>query len=178
MLVVVYAATSLLMQRVMRRVNAPHPEFEAEFKVEMKSRDGKPQQPDMAQQMQKQMGMMNLMIFVFAFIFSAGALLYFAVQNLLMTLEYTILPRGMALSFDAKEMKAFVRRPPPPLRGTQTEVRGGQVQDSMRDTALTASGGGSAVQDDTAINQADDLGAAETAVPGVLRRPRRKKRKR
>jgi YidC/Oxa1 family membrane protein insertase len=113
-LVVLYAASSLLMQRVMKIVNAPDPHFTAEFQEEMKSHDGNPQS-DMAAQMQKQMGLMNVLIILMAFIFSAGALLYFIIQNLAMCLEYWFISKSANVHFDAREMKNFIRKPPPPL---------------------------------------------------------------
>ena len=82
-LVVLYIASSFLMQRIIRKVNAPDPEFTEEFKELMqpkkkrKEDENRPQEPDMAAQMQKQMKFMNLLIILFAFIFSSGALLYF-----------------------------------------------------------------------------------------------------
>lgn len=116
-LVLLYVASSLWMQRTMKKVNQPDPDFEREFKEEMKS-SGPPvaEDPnDIGKQMQRQMGFMNIMILVFAFFFSAGALIYFIVQNGMMSLEYTLLTRGQKAHFNAKEMKAFIRRPPPPI---------------------------------------------------------------
>jgi YidC/Oxa1 family membrane protein insertase len=174
-LVVLYVLSSFFMQRIMKKVNAPHPEFEAEFKAEMKSADGKPQQPDMAAQMQKQMGMMNIMIVVFAFIFSSGALLYFIAQNLLMALEYTLLPRTMQFAYDAKELKAFVRRPPPPLKTA------GTAKPAVKDLAAPRNNGAMAqVETEASVsNQEDGLdGSAEAVASGSLKRPLRKRRKR
>ncbi|MCC7477698.1 membrane protein insertase YidC [bacterium] len=117
-LVVLYVISSLWMQRTMKKVNQPDPDFEREFKDEMKSSGPVADDPnDMAKQMQRQMGFMNIMILVFAFFFSAGALIYFIVQNAAMSLEYTLLSKGINSHFNAKEMKAFIRRPPPPIGG-------------------------------------------------------------
>jgi YidC/Oxa1 family membrane protein insertase len=112
-LVVLYVVSSLLMQRLMRQANQPDKAFEEAFKAEMKL----PEQPadpsqDMAAQMQKQMQFMNLMIIFLAFIFSAGALLYYIVQNCVMMLEYTFLPRGLELALDPKELKTFIKQAP------------------------------------------------------------------
>jgi YidC/Oxa1 family membrane protein insertase len=179
LLVVLYVVSSILMQRRMRQVNQPDPSFAAEFKDEMKSRpDGTPE-PDMAQQMQRQMGMMNFMLIIFAFIFSSGALLYFIVQNFLMILEYTLLPKRMQLALDPKELKAFVRRPPqaatpgqpgakPPVKGV--DATGRPVRDETpalaQDNPTT-----SAQEDGLEDDDRDDNGAA------ALRRPRKKRRK-
>lgn len=115
-LVALYAASSLYMQRVMKKVNAPDPHFAEEFKQEIKlpEKDG---QPDLAAQMQRQMGLMNVMIILIAFILSSGAMIYFVIQNLLMCLEYIFISRTVPQHFDAKEMAAFIRKAPPPLPG-------------------------------------------------------------
>jgi YidC/Oxa1 family membrane protein insertase len=114
-LVLLYAGSSIMLQRVMKKVNAPHPEFEAELQAEFKGKGEESNQPDFAAQMQRQMGLMNVMILVMALFFSAGALLYFVVQNILMALEYTLLGRSAEPAFNVADMKAFIRRPPPPL---------------------------------------------------------------
>jgi YidC/Oxa1 family membrane protein insertase len=113
-LVVLYVASNQLMQWKMRKVNAPNKDFEQAFLAEMKLKDP-PSDPsqDFANQMQRQMGVMNLMIVIMAFIFSAGALLYYIIQNCLMFLEYTFLPRGMQLALDPKELRAFIKSAPP-----------------------------------------------------------------
>lgn len=118
LLVLLYIASSLGMQRYMKKVNAPDKSFEEAFLAEMKIKPGDmPPDPgqDFANMMQKQMGLMNVMIIVFAFIFSTGALLYYIVQNCVMILEYSLLPRGMQLALDPKELKAFIRQAPVPL---------------------------------------------------------------
>jgi YidC/Oxa1 family membrane protein insertase len=171
-LVALYVIMTYLMQRVMKKVNAPHPEFEAEFKAEVKTRDGEPQQPDMAAQMQKQMGLMNLFIIILAFIFSSGALLYFIVQNILMMIEYSVLPQRMKLAFNAKEMKAFVLRPPAP-RG------GAPAAPAARDIAAKPKISLPAVEN-AALNQdgeEPDGGSLDDAITS-LQRPRRKRKKR
>jgi YidC/Oxa1 family membrane protein insertase len=112
-LVALYIITSLLMQRLMKKVNQPDNAFEERFLTEMKLKDLPPDpNQDMANQMQKTMGMMNFMIIILAFIFSAGALLYYIVQNCVMMLEYTFLPRGMELALDPKELKTFIKQSP------------------------------------------------------------------
>jgi YidC/Oxa1 family membrane protein insertase len=118
LLVALYIVSSLGMQRYMKKVNAPDKTFEEAFFAEMKIKAGDlPPDPgqDFANQMQKQMGLMNVMIILFAFIFSTGALLYYIVQNCVMILEYTILPRGMQLALEPRELKAFIRQAPVPL---------------------------------------------------------------
>lgn len=174
-LVVLYAGSSFFLQRIMKKVNAPHPEFEAEFQSMLKNADGGPQQPDMAAQMAKQMGLMNVMIIVFAFIFSSGALLYFIMQNLLMALEYTLLPRTMQFAYDAKELKAFVRRPPPPLKTV------GSAKPRPLEPIEPSANGDLEVAEGvvTESNQADRLDESNLAPAGSsLQRPRRKRRKR
>jgi YidC/Oxa1 family membrane protein insertase len=112
-LVALYIITSLWMQKLMKKVNQPDKSFEEAFMAEMKLKDLPPDpNQDMANQMQKTMGLMNFMIIILAFIFSAGALLYYIVQNCVMMLEYTFLPRGMELALDPKELKTFIKQPP------------------------------------------------------------------
>ena len=160
----------------------------------------------MAQQMQRQMGMMNFMIIIFAFIFSAGALLYFVMQNILMVLEYTFLPRGMNLALDPKEMKAFVRRspagkeasnaPPTPTaasapqaaaqpQGCLSSLLGGgrpAVPQDSGGSAYNSSAGSAPVEGNNTDNNegaedgADDASGASAAT--ILQRPRKKRRKR
>ena len=186
-LVVLYVATSLYMQRVMRQVNQPDPAFTAEFKEEMKVKADGPREPDLAQQMQRQMGLMNLMIIIFAFIFSAGALLYFIVQNLLMMLEYTFLPRGMKLALDPKELKAFIRRPPQATAAagqTRKDQPAVQKVDAVgrlvpegnpgAGEAASVENGASETADQVdSLNGFEDGGEASDG----LRRPRKKRRK-
>jgi len=173
-LVVLYVASSLFMQRLMRRVNQPDPEFVAAFKEEMKSRgkeDQQPEQPDAAQQMQKQMGFMNLIIIIFAFIFSTGALLYFIVQNLLMMVEYTLIPRmASGPSLDPKELKSFIRQPPPPIGKQQAAPA---AKSGQQDTAAEAAANSEETREDTLTAE----GQPETTAQ-PLRRPRKKRRKR
>jgi len=164
-LVVLYAASSFMMQRAMKKINQPHPEFAAEFKAEMKNKDDEPQQPDMAQQMARQMGFMNVMILVIAFIFSTGALIYFICQNILMTLEYTFLSRGAEPAFNAAEMKAFIRRPPPP---SPQQGKAAPVKPPSRNGSEAQKPQG----DETELSDDEPEGA------GGPQRPRRKRRKR
>jgi YidC/Oxa1 family membrane protein insertase len=167
-LVVLYAASSIYMQRTMKKVNQPHPEFDAAFKAEMKTKDNQPQPPDLAAQMQRQMGMMNVFILFIAFFFSAGALIYFVVQNMLMSLEYTFFSRGADPAFNAAEMKAFIRRPPPPVAGKA----GGTVSKTEP--------GRNGKEDHAKLSksQGDETESPEPAIAGDPQRPRRKRRKR
>jgi YidC/Oxa1 family membrane protein insertase len=167
-LVFMYAGSSWFLQRTMKKVNQPHPEFDAAFKAEMKSKNEQPQQPDFASQMQRQMGIMNVFIIFIGFFFSAGALIYFVVQNLLMSLEYTLLSRGAEPAFDAGEMKAFIRRPPPPL--PQHGAKGGTP--SAKPKAGTDNDGveSSKTQGEGTEPEDDNAGGPD--------RPRRKRRKR
>ncbi|GEM_PF-1251068 len=183
-LVVLYIASSIVMQRVMRKVNAPDPAFEEEFKEVMKSRKedkGGKQEPDMAQQMQKQMGIMNLVIIIFAFIFSAGALLYFIVQNLLMMAEYTLIPKlagGGGPELDARELKQFIRQPPPPPQQpgakpqpSQLPPAGGEEQAGAEDAAVEEE------PDQTSQEDVSSDAEDSDSDPAGLRRPRKKRRK-
>lgn len=164
-LVALYIVTTLLMQRIIRNANQPDKEFVDAFKEEMKHRDNEkgPEQPDMAAQMQKQMGIFNLMIIFFAFIFSAGALLYFIVQNALMILEYKLIPAmpGGTPPLDPREMKAFIKRPPPPLPNQQP-VAAPKRQEKAADNPAKS-------------QAVPEVGADDSA---QLKRPQRKKRKR
>ena len=173
-LVVVYIITTLFMQRIIRQANQPDKSFVDAFKEEMKTRDSdkRPDQPDLAAQMQKQMGIFNIMIIFFAFIFSAGALLYFIVQNSLMILEYKLIPSmgGGAPQLDPKELKAFIKRPPPPLPGKPGAAPAAKDQGQ-------ADGNASGAQADQANKtQAGPDGDGQSAV--LLKRPPRKKRRR
>lgn len=172
-LVVLYVISSLLMQRLMRKVNAPDPEFAEEFKEEMKHRGGEEDnKPDMANQMQKQMGFMNFIIIIFAFIFSAGALIYFIVQNSLMMLEYTWIPKLYPQApLDPKEMKAFIRQAPPP---TGPQPKGGKPEHNSKKPEKPAD-----IKPTTQeTNAGNGSGEPEEAVPAKLSRPRKKRRKR
>jgi YidC/Oxa1 family membrane protein insertase len=167
-LVVLYALSSWYLQRTMKKVNTPHPEFEAAFKAEMKNKSDEPPQMDFAAQMQRQMGIMNIFIVFIGFFFSAGALIYFVVQNLLMSLEYTLLSRGSEPAFDAAEMKAFIRRPPPPP--PQLGAKAGVApKEPSRNGKVDA---------ETSKTQGDDDESEEPAAAGGSDRPRRKRRKR
>jgi YidC/Oxa1 family membrane protein insertase len=170
-LVALYLGSSLYMQRVMRKVNAPHPEFEAEFKANVKATGGGQSQPDPSQQMARQMGMMNWLILVFAFIFSSGALLYFVVQNLLMALEYTFLPRTMVFAYNAKELKEFVRRPPPPLKTAPGQAPRTKIEPPPLEK-------GADEVTEQVSNLEESVEDARNAVVRSPMRPRRKRRKR
>jgi len=184
-LVVLYVASSLLMQRTMRRVNAPDPEFAREFEELMKTRKpdtGKKQEPDLAQQMQRQMGIMNLVIIIFAFIFSAGALLYFVVQNLLMMLEYTLIPRYFnagAVELNARELKDFIRQPPPPANAPKTPPKPPAVADDDPPDLQLADEAAAADDEDPTMTTQEDAGQhGSAAAEPALKRPRKKRRKR
>jgi len=186
-LVVFYVASSLLMQRVMRQVNAPDPEFVKEFEEVMKTRkqaEGGKQEPDMAQQMQKQMGIMNFVIIIFAFIFSAGALLYFVVQNLLMMLEYQLIPKylgGNGTTLDARELKQFIRQPPAPPQQPGAAPKPGSVKAIEPVAAADEDGDDDADADDatlTSQEDADEVSDDQADQAVNLSRPRKKRRKR
>jgi YidC/Oxa1 family membrane protein insertase len=170
-LVVIYIVTTLLMQRIIRKANQPDQAFVDAFKTEMNDRDADkaPEPQDMAAQMQKQMGIFNLMIIVFAFIFSAGALLYFIVQNTLMILEYKLIPAmpSNTPKLDPHELKAFIKRPPPPLPN--------QAPAAKRSEKAKAAEPVKAIE--PAKTQAEPE-AASGDDAAQLKRPQRKKRKR
>ena len=103
LLVVFYIGTSLFLQRVMKRATAPDPQVKEFFASYLKKKeDGK---PDVAEQIQKQMSLMNILLVFIAFIFSAGALLYFIVQNLLMVAEYTFIPKLVKVRYQPVELR-------------------------------------------------------------------------
>jgi len=107
LLVALYIASSLWMQRVMKRVSDPDPELKAvlEAAENKKPRNpGEKKPPDLAEQMQRNMRFMTIALVLIAFILSAGALLYFFVQNLLMIAEYTLIPRSLKLAFSAADV--------------------------------------------------------------------------
>ena len=127
----------------------------------------------MASQMQKQMGFMNFIIIIFAFIFSAGALIYFIVQNTLMMLEYTWIPKLYPQKpLDPKELKAFIRQPPPPV-GQQAKPGEKPVDKESKPDAVKS--GEPKPQENTA---GDGSGNGEAPAPARLSRPRKKRRKR
>lgn len=105
-LVVLYIASTFWLQKLMRKMNEPEPEIKAVLEAHKKPRsaDGRPPPPDMAEQMQKNMKFFSIFMVIIAFILSSGALLYFFIQNLLMALEYMLIPRMLKLSFSAAEM--------------------------------------------------------------------------
>ncbi|MBN2082161.1 membrane protein insertase YidC [bacterium] len=186
-LVVFYVASSLLMQRVMRKVNAPDPEFIKEFEEVMKTRkhaDEKKQEPDLAQQMQKQMGIMNFVIIIFAFIFSAGALLYFVVQNILMMLEYQLIPKylgGNGTTLDARELRQFIRQPPAPPQQPGVTPRPGPAKAIEPVEAEDEDDIDDADADEatlTSQEDADEVSDDQTDPAVNLTRPRKKRRKR
>ncbi len=107
-LVVLYVITSLIMQRVMRKVSAPDPAVKNLFDDGKKVKRDKSK--DFADIMQRQMGIFNIMLVLIAFILSAGALLYFIVQNLLMMIEYTLIPKVQKLSYTSPELMLIMDR--------------------------------------------------------------------
>jgi YidC/Oxa1 family membrane protein insertase len=184
-LVVLYVASSLLMQRTMRQVNAPDPEFAREFEELMKTRKPettKKQEPDLAQQMQRQMGIMNFVIIIFAFIFSAGALLYFVVQNLLMMLEYTLIPRYFnagAVELNARELRDFIRQPPPPANAPKAPPKSpAAVADDPPELQLDDEAAAAEAEEPTMTTQEDAGQNGSAAAEPALKRPRKKRRKR
>lgn len=174
-LVVLYVASSLFMQKVMRKVNAPDPAFAEAFKAEMKTPEVD-EKPDLATQMQKQMGMMNFVIIIFAFIFSAGALLYFIVQNLLMVAEYSTIPKmgGGPKTFDVKELKAFIKQAPKPVGQPNDKIKG-DIRGGIGEVAGANGAGGN-----SETNREGEAGAEleEVQAAKVISRPRKKRRKR
>ncbi len=108
-LVGLYIGSTFVMQNVMRRANEPDPEVKAIFEADkQKNNDGKPQGPDLGEQMQRQMKFMSVFLVVIAFVLSAGALLYFMVQNLLMIAEYTYLPRFTKMHHSADDVRELL----------------------------------------------------------------------
>lgn len=109
-LVVLYIVTSYVMQKLMRKVTTVEPEAKqllANLEVKKRKASGK-KTPDIGEQMQKQMQWMNIILILIAFILSAGALLYFVTQNILMMLEYTLIPRVMKLQFSAARINEII----------------------------------------------------------------------
>ncbi|MCB1220354.1 MAG: membrane protein insertase YidC [Planctomycetales bacterium] len=175
-LVVLYVASSFWMQKVMRDMNQPDKKFEEEFMTAMKMKDV-PRDPtqDAAEQMQRSMKFMNFIIIIFAFIFSAGALLYFIVQNTIMVLEYKLLASRKYIDLDIAELKAWINEPP-----QSQEQRMAEAQ-AKRDALLTKAGE-PAEDGNTEKNQADDAGEDDDPDDDgsgpSLKRPRKKRRKR
>jgi YidC/Oxa1 family membrane protein insertase len=106
LLVVLYVASTLWLQKMMRKMSEPDAELKAVLDAQKKPRakDDKPPAPDMAEQMQKNMRFFSIFMVVIAFVLSTGALLYFFVQNLLMVAEYVFIPRVLKLSISAAEV--------------------------------------------------------------------------
>ncbi len=179
-LVVFYVASSFWMQKMMRDVNKPDKNFEHEFLSAMKMKDlPKDASQDMAEQMQRSMKFMNFIIIIFAFIFSAGALLYFIVQNTIMVLEYKILASRSNIKFDVAELKAWINEPP-----QSQEQRLAETQ-AKRDALMGKPTDAVMADDDLANieeNQADDAddgnGPEDPTSGTSLKRPRKKRRKR
>jgi YidC/Oxa1 family membrane protein insertase len=180
-LVVFYVASSLLMQWKMKQVNAPNHEFERAFKAEMKLKEPPADAAqDFSSQMQKQMGMMNFMIFFFAFIFSAGALLYYIVQNCLMFLEYTFLSRGGQLALDPKELRAFIHQAPPPSwqppAGAKEEPKAlPKVEKGAANGKLDAGAPSGSAQ--SSEEDGDDGPEGSAASAGLKPRPRKRRKR-
>lgn len=107
LLVVLYILSSFWMQRVMKRVSEPDPELKAilEAADKGKKNPGEKKAPDLGEQMQRNMRFMTIFLVLIAFILSTGALLYFFMQNLLMIIEYTLIPRTLKLSFSATDVQ-------------------------------------------------------------------------
>ena len=105
-LVILYIVSTLWLQKMMRKMSEPDAELKAVLDAQKKPKtnDGKPQPPDMAEQMQKNMRFMSIFMVVIAFVLSTGALLYFFVQNLMMVAEYVFIPRVLKLSISAAEV--------------------------------------------------------------------------
>jgi YidC/Oxa1 family membrane protein insertase len=109
LLVIIYVISSYYLQRMIRQASQPDPEIKALIDKGKKPRaDGTKPPPDFSETMQKNMRWMNLMMVVIAFILSTGALLYFFMQNVLMVLEYTFIPRLLKLSFSAAEISEML----------------------------------------------------------------------
>jgi hypothetical protein len=126
------------------------------------------------------MGIMNVMIILFAFIFSTGALLYYIVQNCVMMLEYTILPRGMAPALDPKDLKAFIKQPPPPIGQPVSRDNpkgdGGGGSAPVNKATRPGRGGGEAADEPSEEDGDDgDDGAGSSAVLKPRPRKRRKR---
>ncbi len=107
LLVVLYILSSFWMQRVMKRVSEPDPELKVilEAADKGKKNPGEKKAPDLGEQMQRNMRFMTIFLVLIAFILSTGALLYFFMQNLLMIIEYTLIPRTLKLSFSAADVQ-------------------------------------------------------------------------
>lgn len=108
LLVIFYILTSLLMQKVMRKSSQPDPAIRDVFADPKAIAKGKDKSQEFADAMQRQMGLTNIMLVFFAFIVSAGALLYFIVQNVLMMIEYTLIPRSFKLAYSPAELKGIM----------------------------------------------------------------------
>ena len=107
MLVVLYILSSFWMQRVMKRVSEPDPELKAILEAADKGKKNPVEKkaPDLGEQMQRNMRFMTIFLVLIAFILSTGALLYFFMQNLLMIIEYTLIPRTLKLNFSAADVQ-------------------------------------------------------------------------
>lgn len=107
LLVVLYIFSSFWMQRVMKRVSEPDPELKAILEAADKKKKNPTEKkaPDLGEQMQRNMRFMTVFLVLIAFILSTGALLYFFMQNLLMIIEYTLIPRMLKLSFSAADVQ-------------------------------------------------------------------------
>ena len=107
LLVVLYILSSFWMQRVMKRVSEPDPELKAILEAADKGKKNPDEKkpPDIGEQMQRNMRFMTIFLVLIAFILSTGALLYFFMQNLLMIVEYTLIPRALKLGFSAADVQ-------------------------------------------------------------------------
>ncbi len=108
LLVILYVASTFWLQKMMRKVSEPDAELKAVLDAQKQPRRAgeRPPPPDMAEQMQKNMRFFSIFMIIIAFVLSTGALLYFFIQNLLMALEYMLIPRMLKFSFSAAEMSA------------------------------------------------------------------------
>jgi YidC/Oxa1 family membrane protein insertase len=178
-LVVLYVASSFWMQKVMREVNQPDTHFEGEFKGVMKMKDvPKDASQDMAEQMQRSMKFMNFIVIIFAFIFSAGALLYFIVQNTIMVLEYKLLTRKGSTTFDVQELKAWINEPPQTMEQKQAELQGKLgAKTGMKPVEAPGKSTGKA-NTNQADGAEDDDNPDDDGSGTSLKRPRKKRRKR
>ena len=177
-LVVLYVASSFWMQKVMREANKPDTHFEDEFKAVMKMKDQpKDAGQDMAEQMQRSMKFMNFIVIIFAFIFSAGALLYFIVQNTIMVLEYKLLTRKANIDFDVQELRTWINEPPQTVEQKQAELHGkiAAKTGSRSESEQAAAGSRETNQAD---GTEDDTDPDDSGAGTSLKRPRKKRRKR
>lgn len=169
-LVVFYIGSTIIMQKVMKKANSPNKDFIDEFN-EIMNKGRKVEEkktPDVADQMGKQMWMFNIIIILFAFIFSAGALLYFIIQNIIMMLEYTYLPKlakATGPEMDPRELRKFILEAPAPA------ARPGATPNPPAKNPKEGGSKNKPSQEDAGT------GADEQLPSDKVRRPRKKRRK-